>query len=70
MFLKALSAGNLTAAFKKTGIFPFNPKAVDREEIVPATIYKKSNPDDCTQDSEYAESQVETVAILCCRRTS
>jgi hypothetical protein len=62
---------NLTAAFKKTGIFPFNPKAVDREEIAPATIYKKYNPDDhvddgqpevtanCTQDSEHAESQLE-----------
>ena len=70
-YQKALSAGNRTAAFKKTGIFPFNPKAVDREEIAPATIYKKSNPDDhvddgqpevianCTQDSEHAESQLE-----------
>jgi hypothetical protein len=62
-------AWNFTAAFKKTGIFPFNPKlakAVDREEVAPATIYKKSNPDDhvddgqpevivdCTQDSEHA----------------
>jgi hypothetical protein len=32
--------GNLTAAFKKTGIFPFNPKTVDREEVAPATIYR------------------------------
>lgn len=58
-YQKALSAGNLTAAFKKTGIFPFNPKAVDREEIAPATIYKKSNNDDCTQDPEHAENLVE-----------
>jgi hypothetical protein len=27
-------------AFKKAGLFPFNPKAVDREEVAPATIYR------------------------------
>jgi hypothetical protein len=32
--------GNLTAAFKKTGIFPFNPKAVDREGVASAIIYR------------------------------
>jgi hypothetical protein len=36
-YQKALSAGNLTL---KTGIFPFNPKAVDREEVAPAIIYR------------------------------
>jgi hypothetical protein len=49
-----------------------------REEIAPATIYKKSNPDDhvddgqpevianCTQDSEHAESQLEMVMMVGC----
>jgi hypothetical protein len=51
-YQKALSAGNLTAAFKKTGIFPFNPKAVEREKVAPATIYKKYNPDDHVDDGQ------------------
>ncbi|XP_052096626.1 uncharacterized protein LOC127731826 [Mytilus californianus] len=38
-YQKGLSAQNLTSSFKKSGIYPFNPKAVDTTELAPATFY-------------------------------
>ncbi|KAJ8306760.1 hypothetical protein KUTeg_015687 [Tegillarca granosa] len=39
-YLKAMSAENLVSAFRKTGIFPFNNKAITDVDIAPASIYK------------------------------
>ena len=38
-YIRAVSAENLTSAFRKTGIFPYNNKAITETQIAPATIY-------------------------------
>ncbi|CAC5396820.1 unnamed protein product [Mytilus coruscus] len=48
---KGLSAQNLTSSFKKSGIYPFNPKAIDTTELVPATIYHKATSDEATEST-------------------
>lgn len=45
-YQKGLSPHNLTSSFKKSGIYPFNPKAIDTSELAPATIYHKEMNDD------------------------
>ncbi|KAJ8302271.1 hypothetical protein KUTeg_021258 [Tegillarca granosa] len=44
-YLKAMSAENLVSAFRKTGIFPFNNKAITDVDIAPASIYKPAETD-------------------------
>ena len=39
----ALSAPNLKSAFKRTGIFPFDPSAIESENLTPATAYHQSS---------------------------
>ncbi|CAC5418395.1 unnamed protein product [Mytilus coruscus] len=50
-YQKGLSAQNLTSSFKKSGIYPFNPKAVDTTELAPATIYHKATSDEATEST-------------------
>ena len=65
-YLKGLSPQNLTASFKKSGIYPFNPKAVDNTELAPATIYatEQSNfetePTDTVNDKNIPEKTITT----------
>ena len=38
-YVRAVSTENLTSAFRKTGIFPYNSKAITENQVAPATIY-------------------------------
>ena len=38
-YARAVSAENLASAFRKTGIFPYNSKAITETQVAPATIY-------------------------------
>ena len=46
----ALSPQNLKSGIKRTGIYPFDPSAVDPETLLPATAYER--PNDQTTTSE------------------
>jgi len=39
VYLKALSAENLQAAFRKTGIYSYNPSAISEECVQPSEVY-------------------------------
>jgi hypothetical protein len=39
-YMKALSTENLQAAFRKTGVFPFNKSSITDIDVAPAEIYK------------------------------
>ncbi|CAG2254235.1 unnamed protein product [Mytilus edulis] len=47
-YQKGLSAQNLISSFRKSGIYPFNPKAVDTSELAPATIYPTATSDEAS----------------------
>lgn len=47
-YQKGLSAQNLISSFSKSGIYPFNPKAVDTSELAPATIYPTATSDEAS----------------------
>ncbi|VDI00073.1 Hypothetical predicted protein [Mytilus galloprovincialis] len=47
-YQKGLSAQNLISSFRKSGIYPFNPKAVDTSELAPATIYPAATSDEAS----------------------
>ena len=44
-YLKALSAENLISAFRRTGIHPFDNKAIPDSEVAPSVIYRDSTND-------------------------
>ena len=49
----AFSPVNIFSGFKKTGIYPFNPSAVDDRELVPSTaLLKKATPTSAATLSE------------------
>ncbi|CAC5390828.1 unnamed protein product [Mytilus coruscus] len=50
-YQKGLSAQNLTSSFGKSGIYPFNPKAVDTSELAPVTIYPTATSDEATESA-------------------
>ena len=50
-YVRAVSAENLTSAFRKTGIFPYNSKAITETQVAPATIF-------CTETVETNEAIV------------
>ena len=50
-YVIAVSAENLTSAFRKTGIFPYNSKAITETQVAPASIY-------CTETVETNEAIV------------
>ena len=50
-YTKALSAENLQAAFKKTGIFPFQKTSISDADVAPAVIYETSKTSDSPQQS-------------------
>ena len=52
-YIKSLTAENLTSAFKKTGIYPFNREVITASQIAPATIYDETpENNETTQDNE------------------
>ena len=61
-YLKALTAENLCSAFRKTGICPFNSKAVTDSQVAPSIIYpaqedqhKDTSADKSKQDPQPTE---------------
>jgi len=61
-YLKALSPENLTSAFKKTGISPFNKSAIDDSKIAPSTIFRE--PDVASESTiQNAETTPTTTPI-------
>ena len=68
-YLKALSAENLKSAFRRTGIHPFNNKAIPDSEVAPSLIYKNASSEisqesrdgNSTQEKNFESSQHDTV---------
>lgn len=44
-YMKAFSPENITSAFRKSGIYPFNRDKITPDQVAPATIYKTSHSD-------------------------
>ena len=57
-YLKALAAENLISAFRRTGIHPFNNKAIPGSEVAPSVIYIQEQSLKENSDNERAQSQV------------
>ena len=57
-YLKALSAENLISAFRRTGIHPFNNKAIQDSEVAPSVIYIQEQSLKENSDNERAQSKV------------
>ena len=57
-YLKALSAENLISAFRRTGIHPFNNKAIPDSEVAPSLIYKNASSE-ISQESKDGNSTQE-----------
>ena len=57
-YLKALSAENLISAFRRTGIHPFNNKAIPDSEVDPSLIYRNA-PSEISQESKDGNSTQE-----------
>ena len=58
-YVKAMSPENLTSAFKKAGIYPFNSSVISQEQVAPSVIYRETeesdqpaNADDSDADSD------------------
>ena len=53
VYLRALSSENLQSAFKKTGIFPFNPSVISGDSVKTAEVFNlESDEDDTIDDSQ------------------
>ena len=67
-YLKALSAENLISAFRRTGIHPFNNKAIPDSEVGTSLIYKNASSEisqeskdgNSTQEQNFESSQQDT----------
>ncbi|XP_053401882.1 uncharacterized protein LOC123566337 isoform X1 [Mercenaria mercenaria] len=55
-YSKALSASNLQASFRKTGIYPYNPSAVDPSNFKPSEALQQETTPEIT-DSQHTTSK-------------
>ncbi|XP_060608620.1 uncharacterized protein LOC132760626 [Ruditapes philippinarum] len=46
-YLKAFSPSNITSAFKKSGIYPFDGSQISKSDTAPSSIYSSENHDQC-----------------------
>ena len=66
-YLKALSAEKLKSAFRRTGIHPFNNKAIPDSEVAPSLIYRNALREpgiqgvNSTQEQNFESNQQDTV---------
>ena len=67
-YLKALSAENLISAFRRTGIYPFNHKAIPDSEVAPSVIYRneqneteQQEPDEEIQENANQDNDCEMI---------
>ena len=51
-FEKAFSMVNIKAGFSKTGIFPFNPNAIDESKMKPSEVYHSPSSLDSSREGE------------------
>lgn len=54
-YQNSLTPKNVSAAFKATGIFPFNPDAIDKTKLAPSKVLKTTQPE---QPEEECPSQL------------
>ncbi|KAJ8309288.1 LOW QUALITY PROTEIN: hypothetical protein KUTeg_014162 [Tegillarca granosa] len=59
----ALSPGNLRAAFRKAGIYPFNRSAVPESKLKPSTVFKKQTQE-IIQSTDLSLSSIQTSTNL------
>ena len=59
-FEKSMSLANIKSGFRKCGIFPFNPNAIDKEKL----LRNKLIPDETVDLSLPAETEASTVASV------
>ena len=57
-FEKAFSMVNVKAGFSKTGIFPFNPNAIDRSKMKPSEVYSSPASQSSLDSSRGSETTV------------
>ena len=50
LYLKAVSAENLISALRRTGIYPFDNKAIPDSEVAPSLIYRHDNNENDQQE--------------------
>ena len=65
--LKALCPENITAGFRKSGIYPYNNQTLAPSQLAPATIYPKENdkPADTTSsNTEVTANSSETAPLV------
>ncbi|MEW8543568.1 MAG: hypothetical protein AB2693_08525 [Candidatus Thiodiazotropha sp.] len=61
-YLKSLTAENLTAAFRKTGIHPFNSSVLTDSQVAPSTIYASQDKEQSNHEEASTEKDQETSA--------
>ncbi|KAJ8321794.1 hypothetical protein KUTeg_000265 [Tegillarca granosa] len=59
----ALSPENLRAAFRKTGIYPYNRSAVPESKLKPSTVFKKQTQE-IIQSTDLSSSSIQTKTNL------
>ena len=63
-YVKAMSPENLTSAFKKAGIFPFNNSVISVEQVAPSIIYKETEEPEPDQDDAAAASDANSDSTI------
>ena len=56
-YLKAVSAENLISAFRRTGMHPFNNKAITDAKVSPAIIYSNEEIENVPEETEGPQDQ-------------
>ena len=56
-FEKAFSMSSIKAGFKKCGIFPFNPGAIDRSKMLPSELYSPLSSSALNTSSETSQGE-------------
>ena len=54
--VKAMSPENLTSAFKKAGIYPFNGSVMSQEQVAPSVIYRETEESDQPADADDSDA--------------
>ena len=55
-YTRALSAENLQAAFRRTGIFPLNKEVIATESVIPAQVFEPEKSVDLTENDSDNDS--------------
>lgn len=55
-YVKAMSPENLSSAFKKAGIYPFNSSVISQEQVAPSVIYRATEEPDQSADADNSDA--------------